>query len=264
MITSLDGIVEAFQRKQIKTPAKYGAANSAVVGYWNSSWRMAGSYLAPAVPSTGSGDACDGTTPGRIPFDDPTSGRKLYLSRFLISASVAASAYIADRLVQTSGLSANISTLQNVNTVALPARAGNGEGVECWIECYSALGTSQAYTITYTNSAGVGGRVVTVQIPATLRITSMVKVPLLAGDLGVRSVQSVQLGATSGTVGNFGITLCKRITGIAQSVANVIAGSGVLDLGMPEIPSGSCLFFILTASVTSSPSFDAELTTIEG
>lgn len=58
-------------------------------------------------------------------------------------------------------------------------------------------GTDTVVTVTYTNSAGVGGRVGAVTVKKNTPVGYKFSVPLAAGDIGVRSVQSVSRGAAT-------------------------------------------------------------------
>ena len=263
-IDSLEKLVASFSTKQQTFPVKYGAANYAVTGYWNSSWITPGSHVG-GIPTAGAGQVCDGTTVGRINVDDAGSGNTLYLSKMIFSPTLAVGAYLMDRLVATSGLSGTAMAAQSVNSVALPARGGNGTGAELWLEWYVTTGsTARTATVTYTNSEGTSGRISSTTIPVSTRLTSCIRVPLMPGDRGVQSVQSVQLSGSTGTTGNFGITIAKRIATVDNIVANSMAGLGPIGLNLPSIPNDNCLFFIVNSSATTSASYDTELTFVEG
>ena len=263
-IDSLEKLVASFTTKQQTFPVKYGAANYSVAGLWNSSWITPGSHVAN-IPTAGAGQVCDGSTVGRINVDDAGSGNTLYLSKMIFSPTLAVGVYLMDRLVATSGLSGTSAVSQSVNSVALPARGGNGAGTELWLEWYVTTGTTaRTATVTYTNSEGTSGRTSIVSVPVSTRLTSCIRVPLMPGDRGVRSVQSVQLSGSTGTTGNFGITIAKRIATVDNIVANAMAGLGPIGLNLPSIPNDNCLYFIVNASGTTSASYDTELTFVEG
>lgn len=263
MISNFDDLIESFNYAQTKAPTKFGAALSSVSGFWNSSWIMAGSYLASTPPS-GSGAACDGSTVGRMPFNDAGGGRELYLSRFMFSPNQVIGAYLMDRQFHCSGLSGTSIVSQAINSVVLPTRAGNGDGNEMWVEVYTTLGaTTRVLTITYTNSAGVPGRTATVTIPATARATTAYRVSLQSGDIGVESIQSAILSGSTGTAGNFGIVLAKRIASLAGILANGMFAANAIALGLPKIEAGNCLFFYTNSVSTNSPTYDSELTVVE-
>lgn len=263
-ITNLNELVAAFSTKQVFFPVKYGAASQAIAGTWNSSWRMAGSNLAD-IPEVGSGEAYDSTTPGRLLLQNSQNGNQLYLSRFIFSPTAIVGCYMMDRLVSTSGLSGTVTTAQTVNSVSLPARAGMGTGCELWVEWYASTGsTARTLTVTYTNSDGITNRTTSISVAASFKLTGCIRVPLQTGDKGVSSVQSVQLNGSTGTAGNFGITIAKRIATIDNSLANSMTSLGPIQANLPEVPNNSCIYFIVNALATTSASFDIEATFIEG
>jgi len=262
-ITNFDELINSFNYAQTKAPTKFGGALGAVSGYWNSSWMMTGSYLASTPPS-GSGAACDATTVGRVPFNNPGGSRDMYLSRFMFSPNQVIGAYLMDRQFHCSGLSGTTITSQTINSAALPARANGGEGNEMWVEIYTLLGaTARTLTITYTNSDGTPGRTATVNLPASARPTSAYRVPLQSGDTGVESIQSAILSGSTGTAGNFGLVLSKRIASLAGTLANGMFAANAFDLGLPKIEADNCLFLYTNAVSTNSPTYDVELTTVE-
>lgn len=263
VISNFDDLINAFNYAQTKAPTKFGAGNGANLGFWNSSWNMAGSYLA-ATPPSGSGAACDDNTLGRVPINNAGGSRELYLARLMFSPSQITGLYLMDRQFHRSGLSGTVITAQAINSVALPTRAGSGDGNEMWVEIYTTLGaTGRTLTITYTNQAGTSGRTASVAIPALARATSSYRVPLQSGDTGVQSIQSAILSATTGTAGNFGIILAKRISSMPGLIANGMFSSNAINLALPKIDPGNCLFFMTNGISTSSPSYDIELTTVE-
>lgn len=89
-----------------------------------------------------------------------------------------------------------------INSGNMPARTNNGEGYHLFIairDSSTKPGSTIVGTITYTNSAGVAGRVAT--IPTyTLSLTTggMLLIPLDTGDTGVKSVESISIGDLAG------------------------------------------------------------------
>ena len=161
---------------------------------------------------------------------------------------------IYDRLSHQGGLSGTVTTAQTTNlpTAAL-TRYTSGEGVQIGLTIYSAVGTTATtVTATYTNSEGTGSRVtpnVVIGGTGNREARRMIMLPLQAGDSGVRSVQSVTVTATTGTAGNFGVTLFKPLASICaasftgMTTADFISGN--LGGGLPEIVDGACLSLIV-------------------
>lgn len=158
---------------------------------------------------------------------------------------------IVDILNMNGGLNATLTTPQTTNlpTAAL-TRYADGEGVHAALIAHAPLGgTATTVTVQYTNSAGVGSRVSTATVfggSGQNAIGNLTRIPLQAGDSGMRSVESVTLAGTTGTVGNFGVVLYKPLAWI---FANDSEGANVTDcvstgrmLGQfNEVLDGACL-----------------------
>jgi hypothetical protein len=163
-------------------------------------------------------------------------------------------AVLCDRLSHQGGLSGTTTTAQTTNlpTSAL-TRYTNGVGVMMGLEIYTQIGaTGTTVTCSYTNEGGTAGRTSTaVAFGATgFREAGRMILPgVAAGDLGVKSVESVTVLATTGTAGAFGVTLFKPLQ------AFVFDGHEDIDFdpviggrmfgGMPEIVDDACLFWLL-------------------
>lgn len=187
---------------------------------------------APAVPTTSvaynkSSDRAINTF---VP--DAGTGRLSILGARLNPSGLSGVAVmVVDILNMSGGLNATVTTPQTTNlpTAAL-TRYTNGEGVHAALLLYSGIGgTATTATVEYTNSAGTGSRVSTaVTFGGTPLNTAgiLIRIPLQAGDTGIRSVESVTLAATTGTAGNFGVVLYKPIAWI---LANDVEGANIAD-----------------------------------
>ena len=112
------------------------------------------------------------------------------------------------------------------NTVALP-RFTTGEGVQAMLVAQGAYTGNVQFTINYTNSAGVAGRVSpvvttnTAGVAATIVNSGVIAgvagpfIPLQSGDIGIRSIQSINFVASNG--GILALVLVKPITEIGIS-----------------------------------------------
>lgn len=156
---------------------------------------------------------------------------------------------ICDRLSHQGGLSGTAVGAQTTNlpTAAL-TRYTSGEQVFLGIEIYSDIGaTPRTVAASYTNQAGVSGR--TTQ-PAVIGGTDFLEagrilvLNLQAGDTGVRAVASVTLSASTGTVGNFGVTLFRPLW--LQGTQQEDDCDALFGIGfVPEIVNGACLFSLV-------------------
>lgn len=251
-ITGMDDILAGFQ-----VPVQFNKASvaSAVAGQLQSLWTAAGYPTAGATPASGSGVACTSATTGSLSIPSLGVGESSYLARIQASFATVGTLVFYDRLVTTSGLVGNVTTSQTVNSAAL-LRHTSGEGVEMFLEFYTAVGaTASNCTVTYTNQAGTGSRTASVVAIASAGAGRMLRVVLQAGDTGVQSVQSVQNSASTGTAGNFGITLMKRIASIGTPLANTGPSFDALALGIPKIQNNTadstpCLALAVFCSTT--------------
>ena len=220
--------------------------------------------------------AAGGNINGSLPStavapDDTTNGALFFSPNFLGSSAkkrvIAAAGHscnlpgsltqfalqqiIIDRLSHQGGLSGIVATPQTTNlpTAAL-TRYTDGVGVMIAIEIYTQVGTTATnLTVSYTNSSGVGGRV-TKPIDfggSTLRQNGHVFIlPLQDDDIGVKSVESVTLAGTTGTAGNFGVTLFKpllAVPGFGTWTKDTARDyNGLIGLGtLPEVKNNACI-----------------------
>jgi hypothetical protein len=247
-----------------KAPRHTGASGNVyatALASIHSLWRMEGFTGPGAIPTN---EACALGLAGALPLTAPAAGKtkRLVSVSFLCSAS--GTLFLYDRLVATSGLNASLATSQTTNLPTAPlTRYTDGVGVEVWLEGYALLGSSQRVaTITYTNSAGVSGRTGAAGFiggnPWNMTNTvgsGAVPMTLQAGDRGVRTVESVQLSASTGAAGNFGVTLVKPIAIIPTIAANQGAVWNALEMGGPiDIGTDPALALFFAQGIASVPS----------
>jgi hypothetical protein len=158
---------------------------------------------------------------------------------------------IIDRLVHQGGLVGNTTGVQTTNlpTAAL-TRYTSGVGVQMAFEVYTSWGAgSTTVSVSYTNSAGTPGQIGTYAHVGALGVKGFVMIPLAAGDLGVKSVESVTLSGALGTAGNMGIVLFKPLAYIDVTGHRPPqnATHGIWGWNTP-IESSPCLQFLLNPS----------------
>lgn len=258
-ITTLDGLLAG-----MKPPTGFLKASQTAegAGTWHSLWKAAGYPAAGSNPpafSAGSGYVPGKATAGAMPFVDPTGGALSYLSRFGGAGATVGTLILADRLWACSGFGTVVTTLQSITTPGtIPSRDANGAalgaGVELWLETYTAPGATTAnWTVTYTDQDGNTGATGVYVHPANAEsIGQMMSVPLAAGDTGVRAVASLQCSASSGTAGDIGITLIRRIAEIPLTIANVAQVLDAIALGAPRLYDDSCLMLMVMCSATNT------------
>lgn len=227
---------------------------TALAGRLFSSWLATGGNSGTgAAPTTAA--VPSRTIAGALGQIDPVVSMRI--AHTAINRNAPSYMLLCDRLSHQGGLSGTTTGAQTTNlpTAAL-TRYTSGEGVMAGIEIYSAIGGSATtFTSSYTNQAGTSSRTSEVSNigGANYQTASrMLLLPLQKGDSGVRAVASVTLAATTGTAGNFGVTLFKPLLAIPfPSYSNAsIDFNGFLNLGgqLPEILPDACLFWTFVAA----------------
>lgn len=214
---------------------------------------------APAVPTTSV--ALDKTSDASIgPIPAVGSGRLTALAGRLNTAGTSGVGLIMlDLLNHSGGLNGTLTTAQTTNlpTAAL-TRYTSGEGVMAGIIIYTTIGsTITTATISYTNQAGTPGQISTAtQIGGSNynAATTLIPIPLAAGDTGVQSVESVTLAGTTGTAGNFGVCLFKPLQMLALNDVmgaiplDAVSSGGIIG-SLCEVNPDACLSFALIPSL---------------
>lgn len=168
---------------------------------------------------------------------------------------------ICDRLSHQGGLSAIVTgaVTTNLPTAAL-TRYTSGVGVMIGITIYTVIGTTgTTITASYTNQAGAAAQTTPLVVfggTGFREAGRMIMLPLAAGDTGVQSVQSITVAASTGTAGNFGVTLFKPLyTIISPDISGSMSGdfvSGYSFGGIPTVLDNACLFAMcISASVNA-------------
>lgn len=266
-ITTESGLIAA--RTAARPTNVYKATLTAVAAFIYSTWRSAGPFPAQgAIPTTA--EICTKATLGALAnFTNPTSPAKTYLDVLDIGSTVAGAHVIYDRLAHMGGLSGTVTTAQTVN-LTLPTNPNrcdqNGYGVEWYLEWYTATGsTAVTATITYTDQDGNTGNTTTLSLPASVPASRCYLIGangLAAGDTAIKSIQSVQLSATTGTAGNFGVTARRRIASMVTLSAGVAEPKQQSLL--IEIPDDACLEITNECTTSSTGNITGEIVLIQG
>jgi hypothetical protein len=149
-----------------------------------------------------------------------------------VASTVAASAYLLDIVGYIPFIPQDEPTVEETIdfSAGLPTRAGDGTDLKmyCEIAAPHTLVTGNTLIVTYTNSAGVAGRVTSAALMQTAVATNGVCLlanttafsltqpgtgpffSLQAGDSGIQSVQSIRIEG-GGDVGLFTLVLCKVV-----------------------------------------------------
>lgn len=268
-ITTTDGLIAAFATAQ-RFPFYIASSSTEGAGTYDSRWIRSGRIpVTGAAPGT-TARACTSATDGALNkgMINAAGGNKLYLASLSMACTGLLGVMLYDRLVDVSGLSGAVtSTDTAIDTEAITRPDANGAGVELWQEIYSAYGgNSVTLNMKYTNQAGTTNQVATYVHPANApTVTQTIPIGLAAGDTGVRAVTAYHWSGTTGSAGDFGFTLRRRIGGIyAIQVANVPAVYNAIDLGLVEIPNNACLEMVVMCVGTSTGDMRGELVIVEG
>lgn len=187
---------------------------------------------------------CDNTTIGAIPINNATGGRTLRLLGFESSLYSPGVIILYDRLADMGGLAAN-NTGINYFTLT-PTRNVTGIGNEIWVEITTQIGTTTtSIVVTYENENGVTNTTPPTLIGGTGNREEgrVIRLPLAAGDKGVKKVIASQLNGSTGTAGGFTVLIANPITMSlneqtgSASFRDFVTGTPV----MPAIENNSCL-----------------------
>lgn len=173
------------------------------------------------------------------------------------------------------GINMNVATSQTLlGTPTL--RYTNGVGIRAALVVVTTTGaTAHNISMTYTNNAGTGSRTLPVTVAGTASaITPHIThagtaannygpfLPLASGDVGIQSVQSIQLSAASGA-GTAALVLYKPLMTIPLTTATVASERDFVNQipSLPQIKDGACLTWLLFtgAAVAASTNFYGSL-----
>jgi hypothetical protein len=217
--------------------------------------------------------ACSSSTSGALGQADGGSGALYAVAADLdyqrVGSEAASSAVwlLVDRLSHQGGLDGTVTSAQTTNLpTATLTRYTSGVGVWAALEIYTAIGTGGATaSVSYTNQAGTAGRtsVLPFGVSGYSIADGAVVVPLVSGDMGVKSVESVTLSGSTGSAGNFGVTLFRPLMAFpcgapADPFRRHALNSG-WGGGMPEIVDGACLQWMSTLGASNTTSLASRL-----
>lgn len=191
-------------------PAVAGVAQTFESWWQMSGYPAAGTYGGVALEAAQN----NSTDVGAIPIHSavsPLTAHLLTLGMQTSGGGNLGSILLYDRLLHYPNLNANTSASQTLsNPVALP-RYTTGMGVMAFLEVTTNFGaTASNFTMNYTKEDGTAGRTSTLVAMGTSSAQNRLPhtgvaanqfgpfIPLQAGDMGIRSVQSAQFSAAMG------------------------------------------------------------------
>jgi len=250
------------------------SAQAPVVGVWQSLWKGAGSPPAGSDPAGTPGVAyvSDTTSPvtGSMYNGDVSTDLRFLLS-FGAVCQVAGTLVLYDRLAGVGGIAMNATGSKTVNSAALD-HLGSTLAVsnEVWLEWTTAATTTPpvGHLLTYTSADGTASNVgpnISPAIPlASAAIGCMTPVPLLAGKLGVRSVETFNCD-TAAAAGAANLLIIRRLAALPL-VANQWNEISFLDdvLSLPRIYDNATLGLMWLGTTTTIPQITGTVTQAYG
>lgn len=262
-ITTLDGAVAGMGSPQ--PYMKIGAAT--VAGRYYSPFYVTGTPGAATTPAPGLAGAALTTYAGQLPFSNPVTGNS-YLARFSAVSSAQGRLMLCDRLWHNSGILTNSTAAQTINSVAWPARDANGsvngDDVYVGVEITSATTNTSNCTMSYTNSAGTSARTsVAVSVASGGSVGNFFPLSLAAGDIGVRSIQTVTFATQLGG-GSVSLVAYRILAEIDVFTANIGAVQDMFGCGFPRLWDNTVPFLLFLPATTTAPTLAGSYAIAQG
>ena len=266
MIENIDNLVKALGNNSSRIVLDKASIASQIANSYCSLWRATGQPGQGAIPTVVA--TCNNTTVGTIGFNQqmsPSTSYGAYLE--IATGNAAMTMELHDRLANMGGLNGTLTTAQSVNldlstllsTDNINVRKGdnNYSDVQWWLEWYTATGgTAVTATIAVTYNDGTTGNLSVLSLAAARPASHMIPlnslIPSAQSGKFIRGIVSVTLSATTGTAGNFGVTVTRPRMTLSSPFANFKFIADWAQLGLPEIYNSSAIFPIVLTSTTST------------
>lgn len=266
MIENIDNLVKALGNNSSRIVLDKASIASQIANSYCSLWRATGQPGQGAIPTVVA--TCNNTTVGTIGFNQqisPSTSYGAYLE--IATGNAAMTMELHDRLANMGGLNGTLTTAQSVNldlntllaTDNIGTRKGdaNYSDVQWWLEWYTATGgTAVTATIVVTYNDGTTGNLSVLSLAGTRPASHMIPlnslIPSAQSGKFIRGIVSVTLSATTGTAGNFGVTVTRPRMTLSSPFANFKFIADWAQLGLPEIYNSSAIFPIVLTSTTST------------
>lgn len=220
---------------------------------------------------------------------EPGVGKTKHLHTLTVDTTAAATPstfVLCDYLMHYPLVDTDSTDVQEMSNTSTLPRYTSGEGVQCFVVVQAPMygaGFNGLCTVNYTNSDGVSGRTTTFSLIGSAVLGAIVNagndsvaatttqcspfIPLMTGDKGIRSIESVTM--TSGLGGFCAFVLCYSLasiplfTNLTQTEKTFFSRTG----RAPQILDGAFLHFIMTNGGTNGPAlgtFRSSLTFVWG
>ena len=266
MIENIDNLVKALGNNSSRIVLDKASIASQTANSYCSLWRATGQPGQGAIPTVVA--TCNNTTVGTIGFNQQTSPITSYGAYLEIATGNAAMTMeLHDRLASMGGLNGTLTTAQSVNldlstllsTDNINVRKGdnNYSDIQWWLEWHTATGaTAVTATIAVTYNDGTTGNLSALSLASSRPASHMIPlnslIPSAQSGKFIRGIVSVTLSATTGTAGNFGVTVTRPRMTLSSPFANFKFIADWAQLGLPEIYNSSAIFPIVLTSTTST------------
>ena len=265
MITGRDQLIDALANNSSRIVIDKASIANAAAGQYHSLWRATGQPGQGAIPTAAAN--CNQSTTGCLTFSQQTAPTKSYLAYLeAASSNSAMTVEVHDRLMHRGGLSGTLTTAQTVgldfNGVTadnMAERIGdaNYSDIQWWLEWYTDTGATVATaTVAVTYSDGTTGNLTAVSLAATRRASFMQSlnglIPAAAAGKFIRAVNTVTLSASTGTVGNFGVTATRLRGTLFMPIANAKFSADWANLPINTIPNSACPFIVVMPGTTNT------------
>ena len=264
-ITTRDQLIDAMGNNSSRLVIDKANIANALAGAYFSLWRATGQPGQGAIPTAAA--TCNNALTGAMNFAQQTAPATSYGAwSNAVCSNNAVTIEVHDRLMHMGGLVGNVTTAQTVNLNLNGVTADNmverkGDAnfsdVQWWAEWYTDTGaTASNATVAVTYNDGTTGSLTTFAAGGTVRAGRMIPlnnlIPAAAAGKFIRSIDTVTLGASTGTAGSFGFTATRPRMTMPLLLANKMEAFDWAQLGLPEIFNSSCLSLIELCSTTST------------
>lgn len=237
-----------FWTKESRVLNSSTGAATPVANQWTSLWTYNGNPGAGAVPDV-TGGIPTSATAGSLGQPSLASGVQQWLLSMSGVNVTGGELVLYDRLVHYGGLDAASTTPVDLTGYSPSRYTTQADQMPCeiWAEIYTQIGATPAtLSVGYTNSHGVD-----VEWTCTVGGTGLREaqrmIPLIrVGDRGVRIINYVSLSGSTGTAGNYGLTLLRPLARLMFNPASELVSKSFVKgpLGV-EIKDDACLAFML-------------------
>ncbi len=245
------------------------AGQNQTAGY-SSFWRSTGFPAQGAIPTTPA--ACTKADTGAYSFDDAATGRSTYVASSFIFINTGPQSYLLhDRLAHMGGLDGTLTSAQTVNldisALGISAdRIGATDYSDCqwWLEWYTATGsTSVTFSIAVTFTDATTGTLTFVNSGTSAAQTAVLITPSVAGKI-IKIVNSVTLSASTGTAGNFGVTVTRDKTAFSSDRERVATDVDYANSALVKVANDACLFGITIPANNNSSAIGGYVYLVQG